>query len=232
VILVTYPRLIRRLKAVAFDGIFIPISMFGALFLGEALGLNSTLKGILFFVPLIVLEPLLVTLTGGTIGHHMMGLKVSRMDGKTHLNFVVATLRMVVRILLGAFSFIVVLTSKKHQAIHDLIFDSIVINKKPDELPAFDLLQERDEALAGYSQKSAIRRILVILLYCLLVFALLIMLISFFISDQCLNNTYCTQSEKFIEVMLNIFFFFSIGYCIVQGWRGVLFGCRKIVNKA
>jgi hypothetical protein len=59
----TYPRLIRRAKAVAFDSILIPVAMFAALFLGESLGLNGYLKGVLFFIPLVLFEPLLVSTT-------------------------------------------------------------------------------------------------------------------------------------------------------------------------
>ena len=50
-----------------------------------------------FWVPLLVLEPGLVAYTGGTIGHHLRGLRVRRVGEDRTLNLVLACVRFLIK---------------------------------------------------------------------------------------------------------------------------------------
>jgi hypothetical protein len=157
---------------------------------------------------------------------------VTQLDGNSKVNFFVAALRMATRLLLGAFSFIFVLTSKKHQAFHDVIFRTLVVNKNPHTLAEFEVLAEREEAPSGFVQKSVIRRCVVIVVYCILVLLVVAIVHSLLVSDQCMRNGVCGANDNAIVMALSILLLLGVGLCIVQGWCGRLFGCRRVAKSA
>ena len=163
---VFYPRLIRRVRAILIDSVLLPVAVFGALILGDALGVSHTYgKLALILVPIIVLEPGLVALTGGTVGHHLLRIRVATIDGQRNISFFAATIRFIAKLLLGSLSLIFVLTTKKHQAVHDLLARSVVVHKDPSALPAYEILAERTPESEAYLYPSAWRRVLVIFGY-------------------------------------------------------------------
>lgn len=84
---IAYPRLIKRVRAVLIDSVLVPVSVFGTLILGDSLGISHPVgKVMLLLVPIFVLEPGLVALTGGTVGHHLQGLRVTTVDGRRNVN--------------------------------------------------------------------------------------------------------------------------------------------------
>jgi uncharacterized RDD family membrane protein YckC len=150
---VAYPRLIKRVRAVLIDSVLVPVSVVATLILGDALGVaHPTGKLLLLIGPVFVLEPGLVAITGGTVGHHLQGIRVARIGGESNINIFAATLRFVLKIVLGWLSFIFVLTTARHQAVHDLVARSVVIHKDPRGLPAFEVLAERslDDTIFEY----------------------------------------------------------------------------------
>src|SRR5262245_37224487 len=89
-----YARLVKRVRAVLIDSVLIPVAAIASLVAGDALGVSDpTAKVLLLVVPVFVLEPLLVATTGGTVGHHLIGLRVTRLDGARRINIFAATLR-------------------------------------------------------------------------------------------------------------------------------------------
>lgn len=73
---VFYPRLIRRVRAILVDSIILPVVMFGFVMVGSAAGVSDGYaKFALLIVPIFVLEPAMVAVTGGTIGHHLLGVR-------------------------------------------------------------------------------------------------------------------------------------------------------------
>ena len=108
---ISYPRLIRRVRAILIDSVLLPITVFGTLILGDALGVTHTYgKVALILVPIFVLEPGLVAVTGGTVGHHLMKIRIATIDGQRNINIFAATLRFLAKLLLGWLSLIFVLT--------------------------------------------------------------------------------------------------------------------------
>lgn len=161
-----YPRRRRRVRAILIDSVLLPITVFGSLILGDALGVSHTYgKVALILVPIFVLEPGLVAVTGGTIGHHLMKIRIATIDGQRNINIFAATLRFLGKLLLGWLSLIFVLTTKKHQAVHDLLARSVVVHKSPSVLPAYEILPERMSDSAEYLYPAAWRCVLVIFSY-------------------------------------------------------------------
>lgn len=225
---VFYPRLIRRIRAVLVDSVLVPISVFGSLILGDALGVSHVYgKVLLALLPVFVLEPGLVAFTGGTVGHHLFKLRVARIDGQSNINIFAATLRFVVKLLLGWLSFIFVLTTTKHQAVHDLLARSVVVHKYPGELPAYEVLPERVLDSDSYAYPPAWRRVAVITGYWLIALVAISALGNVAVSDACMRVARCSTGEHLFLLALDIALLLTLGWVSVQGWRGLLFGCRR-----
>jgi uncharacterized RDD family membrane protein YckC len=91
----------------------------------------------------LALEPGLVSWTGGTIGHHLMGLRVRDALEDRNIGLIRATIRAASRTLLGWISIMFILVTSKHQAIHDYISRAVVVLRNPDVVPESERLVER-----------------------------------------------------------------------------------------
>ena len=210
---VAYSRLIRRVRAVLIDSVILPVTLLSILVLGDTLGVSDAYgKVMLIAIPVLILEPGLVALTGGTVGHHLLGIRVAKQDGSGNINVFAAAVRFAVKLLLGWLSFILVLTTAKHQAVHDLVVRSIVVVKNPDELPVHEVLSERTLETDAYLYPSAWRRIVVIALYWVLATAILAALGP--------------------NVVFDIAWLLGLGWITVRGWNGRLFGCMRCPREA
>ena len=210
---VAYSRLIRRVRAVLIDSVILPVTVLSILVLGDTLGVSDAYgKVMLIAIPVLILEPGLVALTGGTVGHHLLGIRVAKQDGSGNINVFAAAVRFAVKLLLGWLSFILVLTTAKHQAVHDLVVRSIVVVKNPDELPVHEVLSERTLETDAYLYPSAWRRIVVIALYWVLATAILAALGP--------------------NVVFDIAWLLGLGWITVRGWNGRLFGCMRCPREA
>lgn len=127
---VAYPRLIKRIRAALIDSVLIPLAFFAGLVLIGVSGISHPLaKLVLAMMPILVLEPGLVAFTGGTVGHHLVGVRVMQAGGTGNIGILAAALRFVVKLLLGGLSFVFILTTRRHQAVHDLVAGSRVVLK-------------------------------------------------------------------------------------------------------
>jgi uncharacterized RDD family membrane protein YckC len=225
---VTYPRLIKRVRAVLIDSIVVPVAVFLTLFVGISLGVSHVYgKALLVIVPIIILEPMLVAISGGTVGHHLMKLRVAKQSGSGNINIIAATLRFALKILLGWLSFIFVLTTTKHQAAHDLIAGSIVIHKDPSNLPLHEVLSERSQTSDEFVYPPRWRRIFLIAGYWLvatIAFGAASYVIS---SSECTLGTRCTSADYFGQLFLEITWLIGLGWITIRGWTGRLLGCRR-----
>ena len=225
---VYYPRLVRRVRAVLIDSVLVPVAAIAALLIGVSAGITDPLAKILLFVaPIIILEPFLVMSTGGTVGHHLTRLKVMKKDGTGHIGFIPATIRFLVKLFLGWFSFIFILTTRKHQAVHDLAAGSIVVHRDITNLPEHEILTER-KIDTEYEYPPAWRRVLFMVLYSFVSFVLFSVLTSLMASRPCLFAHRCSLFDQVIVLSLDICFLLSIGAIIVFAWKGALYGCRKM----
>jgi len=72
-----YPRLIRRIQAVLIDSaVLLAVFVCSVAFAGYLKLENEFFGAVIALLPVILVEPLLVSIKGGTIGHHLLGLRV------------------------------------------------------------------------------------------------------------------------------------------------------------
>ena len=126
-----FPSLVTRVKAVMVDFIIILIIFSVASVLIDKIGETPTWVRVVIFVFCIyIYDPLLITLAGGTIGHHIMGIRVKKVKQPAkNINMLQASIRLIVKFTLGWLSFLTVTGSKRKRAIHDMASGSIVVYK-------------------------------------------------------------------------------------------------------
>jgi uncharacterized RDD family membrane protein YckC len=227
-----YGRFSRRLKAVVIDWMIIMLLLVAALF--AAVSANSDRIGrILGFTVAVIwllYEPLLVSLTGSTIGHYLTNLRV--VDNRSHRNisFPKAVARVVIKGVLGLYSFVTMATTSRHQAVHDLLTQSTVQIRDLSKASQHHYVAERAELLSP-AMPSHGRRVLVIVGYLAIafVFAGLIMFGAMranLLSTACLDHNRCSPSENLVTYGVSFGWIGLSVLCIIQGWRGRLFGGR------
>lgn len=225
---ILYPRLLRRVRAFLFDSVIYIILLYAWLATMPVFeSAQPLLKISLLIIPIVILEPVLVAFTGGTLGHHFMGLRIRDASSDQNIGILRATARAIIRTFLGWLSFIFVLVTNKHQALHDYFTSTVVILRRPESLPAHETLIARAQNRAQYRYPSIARRIAVILVYVFLGFLMLIALSMATVSETCLNGEHCSPGEMTISQLLSILWLLSLGASIVLGWRGLLYGCRR-----
>lgn len=225
---ILYPRLLRRVRAFLFDSVIFIILLYAWLATMPVFeNAQPLLKISLLIIPIVILEPVLVALTGGTLGHHFMGLRIRDASSDQNIGILRATARAIIRTFLGWLSFIFVLVTNKHQALHDYFTSTVVILRRPESLPAHEKFIARAQNRAQYRYPSITRRIAVILVYVFLGFLMLIALSMATVSETCLNGEHCSPGEMAISQLLSILWLLSLGASIVLGWRGLLYGCRR-----
>ena len=149
-----------------------------------------------------------------------------------------ATVRALLRTFLGWLSFVFILLTKKHQALHDYVTSTIVVLRRPETLPAHEKLgvrtSDEHEILSfpkrddvEYLYPSKVRRILAILLYGLLITIALCVFALVLISEECSLEDRCSPVENLTMEVVGLGWLISIGTTIVLGWRGLLFCCHR-----
>lgn len=225
---VAYPRLIRRVRAALIDSVLILLGFFAGV---AAVGLSGVeqpyAKLVFLLVPVLILEPVLVAFTGGTVGHHLMKIRVGKAGGAGNINLFAAMLRFVVKLLLGWLSFVFILVTRRHQAVHDLVAGSRVVLKTTDALPAYEVLAERMDDSEHYVYPPRWRRVLIIFGYVLLSLFAVEIIAAMFMSRSCLDAHRCSNVDAIVSVILDVLWLVCFGWLVVQGWNGRLYGCRR-----
>src|SRR5262245_41594570 len=228
-----YGRFLRRVQAAFIDAIVIMVAIFSAVFIAVTLNSDHLARTLGFSIAIgwLLYEPLLVTLTGSTVGHYLCNLRV--VDNRTggNINFFKAVVRTVLKAVLGWLSFITMATTRRHQAIHDLATKSTVQIRNLAQARPHHYRGEQTE-LASADMPSWVRRLIVIVLYLVVVFfvvgfALMGLEAANMVSAACSQKGRCSPSEGLVLIT---WFFAWIGVsilCIVLGWRGRLIGARK-----
>jgi uncharacterized RDD family membrane protein YckC len=225
-----YGRFSRRLKAVVIDGIVMLLLMVAALIVAISTGSDNVGRILGFTVVAVWLlyEPLLVSLTGSTIGHYRTNLRV--VDNRTHGNpsFLKAVARVIIKGMLGIYSFITMATTSRHQAVHDLLTGSTVQILDRSKARSGNYVTTRTETPG---MPTVGRRLLVITAYVVAAFTLVLLVImgineAGLISEECLNRDRCSATDNAVSFAPILGMICIPVFCIVQGWRGRLYGCR------
>lgn len=225
---VLFPRLIRRVRAFLFDSVlFIIIIYAWMLSLPLLASSNFLLKISALIVPIMILEPCLVAFTGGTPGHHIMGLRIRDSSIDKNIGILRATARAIIRTLFGWLSFIFVLVTQRHQALHDYFTSTVVVLRLPETLPTHEKFTLRTEDHVNFLYPSKGRRFTIIFLHMLLSLVVVGILGAVTLSQECSTMKRCSSAENIIANVTGIIWFFYLGATIVLGWRGRLYGCRR-----
>jgi len=228
-----YARFSRRLRGIVVDWIIAMIVMFGAVLLAVTIGSDnfSRALGIPVLLALLLYEPVLVSFTGGTLGHYFTNLRVVDDRNGGNVSFLKACARVVIKGLLGWYSFVVMMATRRNQAVHDLLTRSTVQIRDPAKASPHQYITERTE-FAHSGMPSRWRRLVVICCYLLLIFAAYIGVLAGVVavgglSSRCANNDVCSAGEGFLSLGVALMLLALSAVCIGLGWRGKLIGARK-----
>lgn len=210
------------------DGLVVPLAAIGALLALTYAGVESTwVKVVCPLAVVFLLEPAAVSLTGGSIGHHLVGLRVRKDHVDERINIVAATVRFVTKFLFGIPAFLVVFVTRKRQGLHDLAARSLIVHKSATALPAYEMMRARTSEDEHATFVSVWRRILVILLYCVLLYSAASLILAVLLSGPCISANLCTQTQSIIAMTLLAALLCGFLVVVALGWRGHLYGCRK-----
>jgi uncharacterized RDD family membrane protein YckC len=227
-----YGRFLRRVQAAFVDAIVIMVAMVSAIFIAIALNSDHLARTLGFSIAIgwLLYEPLLVALTGSTVGHYLCNLRV--VDNKTggNINFFKALLRTLLKAVLGWLSFVTMATTRRHQAIHDIATGSTVQIRNAAQASPHHYRHEQAD-FASPAVPSRGRRLLVTAAH-VIVFTLVFALGTefggeLFLSPACIDDDRCTKPEEAILGVLALTWIVASVVLIIFGWRGHLPGARK-----
>jgi uncharacterized RDD family membrane protein YckC len=228
-----YARFSRRLKAILIDWIIALFVVFGAVFVAISLRSDtvSRMLGFLVVAVLVLYEPILVSFTGGTLGHTFANLRVVDENHGGNVSFAKALARLALKSLLGWYSFLVMAATRRNQAVHDLLTRSTVQIRDPARARPHHYITERTD-FQNPDMPSRPRRIAVICLYLSLTFAIfcVVLVVAAAIgalSPACLDNDQCSVAEGLFLIVSILIWLAASAACIGLGWRGKLPAARK-----
>lgn len=224
-----YPRLLRRVRAALIDSVllYVVAILFWMMLLPILDAFPAPVRIAYPVLAFFVLEPLMVSFTGGSPGHHLMGIAIHDSRTGSRIGVIRALIRFLLRTFLGWLSLILVLTTKKHQALHDLICRTNVVLLNPEGLPEREKHTERVTEDPRFKYPSRIRRMFVILLYIVLSLLAVSIASTLLISESCLWGSRCTPMEAITVLLINGAWILGVGSAVVFGWQARLFGCRR-----
>ena len=228
-----YARFSRRLRGIVVDWAIAMAVLFGAVMLAVSVESDhfSRVLGSLVIVTLLLYEPVLVSFTGGTPGHHLTNLRVVDDRSGGNVGFLKACARVVLKGVLGWYSFVILAATRRNQAIHDLLTRSTVQIRDPAKARSGQYITERVEPVAP-GMPSPVRRAAVICAYWLLLFvSLMVVLVAMaaagLMSHSCVYGNYCSGLDRMLNLVAGVAFLVLLAVVVALGWKGRLFGARK-----
>ena len=228
-----YARFSRRLRGIVIDWMISMAVLFGAIFIAVTVRNDffSRMLGFLVIFALLLYEPLLVSFTGGTLGHYFANLRVVDEGTGGNVSFLKACGRVLIKGLLGWYSFVILAATRRNQAVHDLLTRSTVQIRDPAKARPGQYIAERAEPAASGMpsrlRRGAIISVYLLLLFVALVLALSVMIASGMLSSRCLDDNFCAGGEKVTSLVVAVIWLVTIAAVIALGWKGRLFGARK-----
>jgi hypothetical protein len=228
-----YARFSRRMRGIVIDWIIAMVVLFGAVMLASASGNSAVSRtlGYLVIAFLLLYEPVLVTLTGGTVGHWASNLRV--VDDRTggNVSFAKALARLVIKAVLSWYSFVILAATRRNQAVHDLLTRSTVQIRDAAKARPGQYVTERTEPVDG-SMPSRLRRSLVTMLYIALSLALCAgiaaaLTVGGAYSERCVAQDFCSAGERMIDLAISVGALLLTAAVIALGWKGRLPGARR-----
>jgi len=225
---VVYPRLLRRVRAALIDSvcaIFVLYSWW--IFLPLLADYHLAIKLAYPVAAWFILDPVLVWRIGATPGHYLMKLRVQSSGSGRNIGLARAAFRALLKAITGWWSFIFVLMTHRHQALHDVLTGVVVVLREPKSLPKREQISERLQDRDNYRYPSAIRKICVILVYFFLSLVALGLLAWLLQSQECFDSRHCSSLDILTSYSLNIAWFFAVATILAYGWRARIYGARR-----
>jgi uncharacterized RDD family membrane protein YckC len=228
-----YARFSRRFRGIVLDWMILMAILFGALALASTVRNDnfSRALGILVIAALLLYEPILVSLTGSTLGHYLTNLRVVDERGG-NVSFLKACARVVIKGVLGVYSFVTLAATRRNQAVHDLLTKSTVQIRDPAKALAGQYVNERD-GTADTSLPSRWRRVATICVYLALMHVAYIAVAmslsaAGLMSNACIDKlSRCSAGEWLFNAAEAVLMLLLTALIIARGWRGRLFGACK-----
>jgi uncharacterized RDD family membrane protein YckC len=121
-----YARVWPRVKAILVDGLLVALAFLLAALVGSHVPGAGAAAFVTWFAVWALYDPLMVSLTGGTVGHHLFNLRVvsDRTGGRPSLP--AAFVRNIAKVTLGLLSLVAMAASARGKALHDWIAGTTV----------------------------------------------------------------------------------------------------------
>jgi uncharacterized RDD family membrane protein YckC len=223
-----YARVAPRLQAFVLDMLIYAGVLLSFLVTASFIPIHGVTQVLAFIALLVVVlyEPVLITMAGGTVGHCARNLRVVRAGDLGSVSFPRAVVRTIVKGAVGVPIFLVVYFTTRHQGLHDLLTGTIVIPRNPaairNEWFAAERLREPHTALPRVR-----RRITVAIAYAGSLNVLLGLTHSLLVSDTCWAGGTCSPRENGIATLLSLVSLAGIVTLAVMGGNGLLWGARR-----
>ena len=226
-----YARFTRRVQGVYIDLIILVLIATAALMIAVAFKSDNVGRVLGFTVAITWLfyEPLLVSLTGSTLGHLYCNIRVVDDRSGGNVSFVKAVVRVIIKTFLGWYSFVSMAATSRHQALHDLLTQSTVQIRNPAKAKPHHFARERPPLPAGVPSRA--RRIVITAIY--LVVCVVLAGLAYagmfnvgLISSRCLDFNICTGPERWIDFIATLILLAACALLLGLGWRGRLWGAR------
>jgi uncharacterized RDD family membrane protein YckC len=228
-----YARFSRRLRGLFIDWMLSLVVILAALMIASSLRNDDVSRALGGAVVLIILlyEPVMVSMTGGTIGHHLTNMRVVDDAHGGNVSFLKACARFVIKSVVGIYSFIAMATTRRNQAVHDLLTRSTMQIRDASKALPGEFVAESTE-LVHPDMPSRRRRLAVIAVHIVAAFivayAVLIGLsLTGMISTRCVFEDICAPREDFIANSVSGIWLIASIVLFIAGWRGWLFGARR-----
>ncbi|HKS86527.1 MAG TPA: RDD family protein [Pseudolabrys sp.] len=221
-----YARFTRRVQGFYVDLIILMLIMTATLIVAVAFRSDNVgrVLGFTAVITLLLYEPLLVSLTGSTLGHRYCNIRVVDDRHGGNIGYAKAVSRVIIKVVLGWYSFILMAATSRHQALHDLLTRSTVQIGDLARAKPHHFAQARTPLPEGTPSRS--RRIVVIVGY-LTMWAILagVVLVNT-LSKRCLTYYACSGAEHAFEIIFNLGWLVGCAALVGLGWRGRLWGAR------
>ena len=128
---VNFPSLLRRVQSIFIDTLLIIVAMLIiAAILSQFQNTPDWVRMVLFISLFFAYEPVLMAFTPGTVGNRLMGIQVKQVADETRRPTLwQAYIRFVFKFFLGWLSFVTMHFNVKRRAIHDLVGQTVMIQK-------------------------------------------------------------------------------------------------------
>jgi uncharacterized RDD family membrane protein YckC len=228
-----YARFSRRFRGIVIDWAIAMAVLFGAVMVAVSVENDhfSRTLGVVVIATLLLYEPVLVSFTGGTLGHHLTNLRVVDDRSGGNVGFLQACARVFLKGVLGWYSSVILAATRRNQAIHDLLTRSTVQIRDPAKARSGQYITERVEPVAS-GMPSPVRRAAVICVYWLLLFVSLLVVLAAMaavglMSHSCVYRDYCSGIDRMLNLVTSVAFLVMLAVVVALGWKGKLFGARK-----